>query len=48
VGKTERKRPLGGPRSIWEGDIKKNLQKLSYAIMDWIELAQIMMGAEHL
>jgi len=40
VGKPEGKRPLGRPRSRWEDNIKKGLQKMGFGVMDWIELAQ--------
>jgi hypothetical protein len=40
VGKTERKRPLGRPRRIWEDDIKIDLQEVGCGGLDWIELAQ--------
>jgi hypothetical protein len=40
VGKSEGKRLLGRPRSIWENNIKMNLQEVGCRCMDWIELAQ--------
>jgi hypothetical protein len=40
VGKPEGKRPLGSPRSIWEGNIEVDLQEVGWEGMDWIELAQ--------
>ena len=40
VGKSEGKRPLGGPRRRWEDNIKMDLQEVRCAGMDWIELAQ--------
>ena len=40
VGKPERKRPLGRPRSRWEDNIKMDLQEVGCGSMDWIELAQ--------
>jgi len=40
VGKAERNRPLGGPRSKWEGNIKLDLQEVVCWAMEWIELAQ--------
>ena len=40
VGKPERKRPLGRPRSRWEDNIKVDLQEMGCGGMDWIELAQ--------
>jgi hypothetical protein len=42
VEKPEGKRPLGRPRSRWEGNIKVDLQELGYGNMDWIELPQDM------
>jgi hypothetical protein len=40
VGKPEGKRPLGSPRSRWEGNIKMDLQEVGWGGMDWTELAQ--------
>ena len=40
VGKPEGKRPLGGPRHIWEDNIKLDLQELGCGGMDWIAVAQ--------
>ena len=40
MGKPEGKRPLGIPRRRWEGNIRKDLQKVGCGSMDWIELAQ--------
>jgi len=39
-GKPDGKRPLGRPRCRWEDHIKKDLQKVEFGDMDWIELAQ--------
>jgi hypothetical protein len=40
VGKPEGKRPLGRPRSRWEGNIKMDLQEVRCGSIDWIDLAQ--------
>ena len=40
VGKPEGKRPLGRPRSRWDGNIKMGLQKVGGGCGDWMELAQ--------
>ena len=40
VGKPEGKRPLGRTRSIWEVNIKMDLQEVGCGGMDWIELAE--------
>ena len=40
VGKHEGKRPLGRPKRRWEDNIKMDLQKVGYGVMDWMELAQ--------
>jgi hypothetical protein len=40
VGKLEGRRPLGRHRHRWEDNIKMDLQKVGYAGMDGIELAQ--------
>jgi hypothetical protein len=39
VGKPEKKRPLGRPRSRWEDNIKVDVQKVGCGGMDWIGLA---------
>ena len=39
VGKPEGKMPLGRPRSIWEDNIKMDLQEVGGG-GDWMELAQ--------
>jgi len=36
----EAKRPLERPRRRWEGNTKKDLQKVGCVFMDWIELSQ--------
>jgi hypothetical protein len=40
VGKSEGKRPLGRPRSRWNGNIRIDLKELGSAVMDWIGLPQ--------
>jgi hypothetical protein len=40
VGKSEGKRPLGGPRCRWKANIKMYFQAVGCAVMDWLELAQ--------
>jgi hypothetical protein len=40
VGKPEGKRPLGKPRSRWEGNIQKDLREKGWGGMDWINMAQ--------
>ena len=40
VGKPEGKRPLGRPRSIWEYNIKMDLEEVGCGYMDWIDLGQ--------
>jgi hypothetical protein len=40
VGIPEGKRPLGGPRCRWEGNIKTDLREMGCGGMDWIELAK--------
>jgi hypothetical protein len=40
VGKSERKRPLGRPRSRWVDNIKMNLRKIGWDGVDWIHMAQ--------
>jgi hypothetical protein len=40
VGKPERKRPLGRPRSRWVDSIKMDLREIGWDGMDWIKLAQ--------
>jgi hypothetical protein len=40
VGKSEGKRPLGGPRRRCVGNIKTDLREIDWNGMDWIVLAQ--------
>jgi hypothetical protein len=40
VGKPEGNRPLGRPRSRWEGNIKMDLRELGCGGMDWIDLVE--------
>jgi hypothetical protein len=40
VGTPEGKRPLGGPRRIWEDNIKMDVQEGGGGRGDWMELAQ--------
>jgi hypothetical protein len=40
VGKTEGKRPLGGPRRRWDDNIKMDLEEVGGFCGDWMELAQ--------
>jgi hypothetical protein len=40
VGKHDRKRPLGRPRSRWEDNIKIDLQEVGGRSMDWMDMAQ--------
>ena len=40
VGKPDGRRKLGRPRSIWENNIKTDLQEVGGGCGDWMELAQ--------
>jgi hypothetical protein len=40
VGKPEGKRPLGGPRRMWEDNIRMDVRGIGWGCMDWIDLAQ--------
>jgi hypothetical protein len=40
VGKPERKRPLGRPRSRWQDSIKMDLQEVGCEGMDWIGIVK--------
>jgi hypothetical protein len=40
VGKPERRRPLGRPRSRWVGYIKMDLGEVGWGDVDWIGLAK--------
>jgi len=40
IGKPEGKRPLGRPRSRWEGNIGMDLREIGWESVDWIHLAQ--------
>jgi hypothetical protein len=42
IGKRERKRPLGRPRSRWEDNIKMDLREIGFGGVDWIHTAQDM------
>jgi hypothetical protein len=39
VGKPERKKALGRPRSRWVDNIKMDLREIRWDGMDWIDLA---------
>jgi hypothetical protein len=38
--KRKGKRPLARPRRKWEDNIKINIRKTKWGVMDWIDLAQ--------
>jgi hypothetical protein len=40
VGKPDAKRPLGGPRHMWEDNITMDVREIGWYTMDWIDLAQ--------
>jgi hypothetical protein len=40
VGKPERKRPLGRPRSRWEDNIRMDLREMEWEGVNWMHLAQ--------
>jgi hypothetical protein len=40
VGKPERKRPLGRPRRRWIDNIKIDLLKIGFSVVEWIGLTQ--------
>jgi hypothetical protein len=40
VGKPEGKSPLGRPKLRWADNIKLDLEKIQWACVDWIGLAQ--------
>jgi hypothetical protein len=40
VGKPEGKTPLGRPRRRWVDNIKMDLRKIEWNVMEWIDLAQ--------
>jgi hypothetical protein len=40
VGKPERKRPFGRPRSKWGGNIRMDLWEIGWKGVDWIHLIQ--------
>jgi hypothetical protein len=39
IGKPEGKRPFGIPRRWWEGNIKMDLNEISFGGVDWVILA---------
>jgi hypothetical protein len=40
VGRPEGKRPLEGPRRMWENNIKTDLRRIGLDGIDWIDLTQ--------
>jgi hypothetical protein len=40
VGKPERKRTLGKPRSRWENCTKMDLKEVGWEVVDWIHLTR--------
>jgi hypothetical protein len=40
VGEAEGKRPLGRPRSRWEGNIRMDVREIRWEVVDWVLLAQ--------
>jgi hypothetical protein len=48
VGRSEGKRPLGKPRSIWEDNIKMDPQEAGCGGMDWIDCFRIATDGGHL
>jgi hypothetical protein len=40
VGKLQRKRPLGRPSSIWDDNIKIDVQEVGWEDVEWSSLAQ--------
>jgi hypothetical protein len=40
IGRPEGRRPLGRPRSRWEGNIKMDLREIGFGDVDWIHWAQ--------
>jgi hypothetical protein len=38
VGRAERKRPLERPRRMWVGNIKVDIRKIGWGVMDWSDL----------
>jgi hypothetical protein len=41
VGKNLRKRPLGRFRRRWEDNIRMDLRKIDWKVVEWIHLAQV-------
>jgi hypothetical protein len=41
VGKPQGKRPLGGPRRRWIGNVKMGLLEIAFIVVEWIGLAQV-------
>jgi len=42
VGKPEGKKPLGRPRSGWDGNIRMDVREIGWEGVDWMHLAQDM------
>jgi hypothetical protein len=40
IGKSERKRPLGGPRCRLEDNIRMDFRGIELEVVDWIHLTQ--------
>jgi hypothetical protein len=40
VGKPEGKRPVGRTRRTWEDNIRIDLRKIGWEVVDWIHLSQ--------
>jgi hypothetical protein len=40
VGKPEGKRPLGGPRCIWENNSRMDVREMGWEGVNWIQLAR--------
>jgi hypothetical protein len=40
VGKPERTRPLGRPRSTWDNNMKMDPQEVGWGGINWIDLAE--------
>jgi hypothetical protein len=40
VGKAERKRPLEIPKRRWEYNMKIDLRKIRFQVVDWMNMAQ--------
>ena len=40
MGKLEFGKPLGGPRRVWEDNIKMSVKETIWGVLDWVHLSE--------